>query len=200
MQSSNDWVAAFPLLNKLDAPTRSRLLAAALPVTLPEGVMVFREGAECSNYLLVLQGSVRVQKLSESGHEIVLYRVESGQSCVLTTSCLLACETYNAEAVSESPVEAIAIPKGSAGPETALRRPADCRDLLVFAGVSANRTRSISPDPASRPLRVNHTLWKRMVRPSFANESPRMSTRSARDSPSRRASNAGLANPAGSPV
>ncbi len=110
MQSSNDWVAAFPLLDKLDVPTRSRLLTTALPVSLPEGVMVFREGAECSNYLLVLQGSVRVQKLSESGHEIVLYRVESGQSCVLTTSCLLACETYTAEAVSESPVEAVAIP------------------------------------------------------------------------------------------
>lgn len=110
MQRTNDWIEAFPLLHNLDTATRNHLLAAALPVSLPEGVMVFREGAECSNYLLVLQGSVRVQKLSESGHEIVLYRVESGQSCVLTTSCLLACETYNAEAVSESPVEAIAIP------------------------------------------------------------------------------------------
>ena len=110
MPRSNDWIETFPLLGNLDATIRKRLLATALPVTLPEGAMVFREGAECSNYLLVLQGSVRVQKLSESGHEIVLYRVESGQSCVLTTSCLLACEAYNAEGVTETPVEAIAIP------------------------------------------------------------------------------------------
>ncbi|MEJ2529037.1 MAG: Crp/Fnr family transcriptional regulator [Gammaproteobacteria bacterium] len=112
MQKKNDWVDDFPILNTIDTATRNRLVTAALPVTLPEGVMVFLEGAECSNYLLVLQGSVRIQKLSESGREIVLYRVESGQSCVLTTSCLLASENYNAEAITETPVEAIAIPNG----------------------------------------------------------------------------------------
>jgi CRP/FNR family transcriptional regulator, anaerobic regulatory protein len=110
MQRKNDWVDDFPTLNTLDPSIRSRLLASALAVTMPEGAMVFQEGAECSNYLLVLQGSVRVQKLSESGREIVLYRVEHGQSCVLTTSCLLSSDTYSAEAVTETPVEAVAIP------------------------------------------------------------------------------------------
>lgn len=110
MQKENDWVANIPSMNSLDAATRNRLLTSALPVNLPQGAMVFLEGAECSSYLLVLQGSVRVQKLSESGREIVLYRVEQGQSCVLTTSCLLAAENYSAEAITETPVQAIAIP------------------------------------------------------------------------------------------
>ena len=60
--------------------------------------------------MLVLEGSVRVQKLSESGKEMSLYRVEGGQSCVLTTSCLLAGENYVAEAVTETPVRAVALP------------------------------------------------------------------------------------------
>lgn len=110
MQTKKHWINEFPALNTLDTSTRNRLLSSALSVTLPEGAMVFLEGADCSNYLLVLQGSVRVQKLSESGREIVLYRVEHGQSCVLTTSCLLSSEAYSAEAVTETPVEAIAIP------------------------------------------------------------------------------------------
>jgi CRP/FNR family transcriptional regulator, anaerobic regulatory protein len=110
MQNKNDWVDEFPILNTLDTSTRSSLLSSAQAITMPEGAKVFIEGANCSNYLLVLQGSVRVQKLSESGREIVLYRVESGQSCVLTTSCLLSSENYNAEAITETPVEAVAIP------------------------------------------------------------------------------------------
>jgi CRP/FNR family transcriptional regulator len=58
----------------------------------------------------VLEGSVRVQKLAENGREITLYRVESGGSCVLTTSCLLARERYPAEGITETEVIAAMIP------------------------------------------------------------------------------------------
>lgn len=80
---------------------------------LPAGHAVFVPGAACENYLLVLSGSVRVQIVSESGREIVLYRVGEGESCVLTTSCLLANDNYEAEAVTESPVRALVLPKSA---------------------------------------------------------------------------------------
>jgi CRP/FNR family transcriptional regulator len=79
-------------------------------MTIPPGVTVYREGDACENFFLVLDGSVRVQKLSESGREIVLYRVEAGQSCVLTTTCLLAHERYAAEGITETEVRAVSIP------------------------------------------------------------------------------------------
>ena len=60
--------------------------------------------------MLVLEGSIRVQMVSESGREIVLYRVETGQSCILTTSCLMAHKSYMAEAVTETTVRAVSIP------------------------------------------------------------------------------------------
>ena len=47
---------------------------------------------------------------SESGREIVLYRVQRGGSCVLTTSCLLSRSPYPAEGITETPVRALAIP------------------------------------------------------------------------------------------
>jgi CRP/FNR family transcriptional regulator len=61
--------------------------------------------------LLLVSGTVRVQQLSEAGREIVLYRVHAGESCVLTTACLLAFEDYSAEGVAETDVEAILIPR-----------------------------------------------------------------------------------------
>ena len=107
---TTDWLDSFPELKAIEDPVWHSILPQIQLLRVPKDAQVFREGDACSNYLLVVSGSVRVQKLSESGREIVLYRVESGQSCVLTTSCMLAHDRYTAEAISETEVEAIAIP------------------------------------------------------------------------------------------
>ncbi|MCP5372360.1 MAG: Crp/Fnr family transcriptional regulator [Hyphomicrobiales bacterium] len=99
-----------PALRGLDPATRAAFLASSQRVRVPAGTVLFQPGAECANYLLVLDGSVRVQMVSEGGREIVLYRVETGETCVLTTSCLLAHETYTAEGVAETAVDALAVP------------------------------------------------------------------------------------------
>ena len=104
------WLDAFPELVAIEPEARRRLAAEARPLTLPAGVTVFHHGDACSNYLLVLDGSVRVQKVSSGGREITLYRVGDGQTCILTTSCLLAGERYPAEGVTETEVRAIALP------------------------------------------------------------------------------------------
>jgi CRP/FNR family transcriptional regulator len=107
---SSSWLDRFPGLRALEPETAASLEKGAQLVDLPAGQTVFGAGDECHNYLLVIDGSVRVQMTSESGREIVLYRVDSGESCVLTTSCLLAHETYAAEGITETPVHAVAIP------------------------------------------------------------------------------------------
>jgi len=110
MTTDTSWLDSFPALRSIDDDVWLRALEKASTSSLPAGVTVFHEGDVCQNYLLVLAGSVRVQKLSESGKEIVLYRVEAGQSCVLTTACLLSSESYHAEAITETVVEAVTIP------------------------------------------------------------------------------------------
>jgi CRP/FNR family transcriptional regulator len=66
---------------------------------------------QCDNYLMVASGRIRVQQVSESGREIVLYRIGDGESCVLTTACLLAHERYSAEAITETEVSALVVPR-----------------------------------------------------------------------------------------
>jgi CRP/FNR family transcriptional regulator len=104
--SDRQWLAAFPALAALDDPVARRVLGAARIVELPAGETMFRAGDACQHYVMVLAGSIRVQKLGESGREIVLYRVERGQTCVLTTACLFAATPYSAEGVTETPVSA----------------------------------------------------------------------------------------------
>ena len=105
------WIERFEGLAGLSSDIRDTLVARSLVVQVPAGQVIFGPGRSPDNLLLLLSGTVRVHHTSESGREIVLYRVEAGQSCVLTTACLLAHEDYTAEGVAETDVEAVAIPR-----------------------------------------------------------------------------------------
>ena len=104
------WAERAALLADGDAAARDRLVRETRIVRLPPGARAFAPGAPAAHYLIVLDGAVRVQLVAESGREILLYRVGPGESCVLTTSCLLTREDYGAEAVAETAVTAAAVP------------------------------------------------------------------------------------------
>jgi CRP/FNR family transcriptional regulator len=87
-----------------------RLLAGMQVVRLDRDRFVFHSGDLCQAFLVLLEGSVRVQLTSASGREVTLYRIAPGGSCILTTSCLLSHENYPAEAIAESDLVAAAIP------------------------------------------------------------------------------------------
>ena len=106
-----DWIEQFPGLSRLEPAVRDVLTRKSAVVTVREGSVIFGPGKSPENLLLLLEGRVRVQQVSEAGREIVLYRVEAGQSCVLTTACLLAHEGYSAEGIAETDVRAVAIPR-----------------------------------------------------------------------------------------
>lgn len=79
-------------------------------VKLPPGQHICMEGKYCSHLALVLRGTARVYKLGESGKEITLYRVETGESCVLTLSCIITGKLFPAFAIGETDMEAIIVP------------------------------------------------------------------------------------------
>jgi CRP/FNR family transcriptional regulator len=99
----------FPELARSRDKVVTRALGAARRLKLPAGSAVFHVGSTCDKYLLVLEGSVRVQVLTDSGHSVVLYHVRAGESCILTTSCLLGDVPYPADGVTENSVVALAI-------------------------------------------------------------------------------------------
>lgn len=102
-----------PLHDLLPELAQDAELAAILDraqcLTLPSGQRVFEPGSACHNYLLVARGQVRVQLLTAGGREVVLYHVGPGDSCVLTTSCLLGSSRYPAEGITAGEVTAFAL-------------------------------------------------------------------------------------------
>lgn len=108
-----DWTERFDGTRGLPRTVRDRLLQLARLVRVQKGRTVFSPSNIPDGLLFLVDGVVRVSQTSESGREIVLYRVEAGQSCVLTTACMLAEEAYNAEGIAESDVVAVVLPRSA---------------------------------------------------------------------------------------
>jgi len=129
--TSENWITHFPGLSKLPADAAGALLAASRVVRLPAGTRIFGPGQAPEAFILLIHGTVRVQQVSEGGREIVLYRVSAGESCALTTACLMSYEDYQAEAIAESDVEAVAIPRATF--DDLIARSADFRRFVFTA-------------------------------------------------------------------
>lgn len=84
-------------------------ISAGEPIRVPDGQLIFAPGDESRAFLIVTGGAVRVEQTNAAGRTVVLYRVEAGESCVLTTTCLLSDRPYSGFGYSEGEVTAIAI-------------------------------------------------------------------------------------------
>jgi len=103
-------LARFPLLGELAAERVDALLAQAQLVRVPRGSFVFGENDPCRGFPLLIEGSIRVVKAVPSGREILLYRIEPGEGCVLSGGCLLSRSDYSAAGIAGSDCEILVIP------------------------------------------------------------------------------------------
>ena len=106
-----DWIDQIEPLATLGDPDRRRLRDSSRVIAAEQGAVLFGPGRAPTDWLLLLEGKVRVQRVSENGREIVLYRVAAGESCILTTACLFAGDDYPAEGVAETAIKAAAVPR-----------------------------------------------------------------------------------------
>jgi CRP/FNR family transcriptional regulator len=100
----------YPLLRDVPAPLFESLLNQAHHMQLPAGTIVFDESQPCQGFPLLVSGCIRVIKSAANGRELQLYRVASGESCILTSSCLLGHTSYQARGIVETDVDMVVLP------------------------------------------------------------------------------------------
>ncbi|MDP3743704.1 MAG: Crp/Fnr family transcriptional regulator [Methylotenera sp.] len=105
-----DWLELFPELGNLERSAKEMLSKYSRIVEAPIGTIGYREGTPCGAYVMRLAGKSRVYKMSTNGREILLYRVGSGETCVITTTCLLGNSDYPASTIVEEPIRDVLIP------------------------------------------------------------------------------------------
>ena len=103
-------VERFPALAGLAPAMQARLAAEAQMLRVPAGTILFDARQPCRGFPLLLEGAVRVTMSAPSGREILLYRVEPGQGCILSGGCLLGHSDYAACGVAEEDVTLANLP------------------------------------------------------------------------------------------
>ena len=103
--------ALYPVLAKLPPALLQRIVDALQTMSVPAGTTVFDEHQPCRGFPFVLEGAIRVAKLSAGGRELPLYRVVAGESCIISSSCLLGHADYNARGVAEGPTTLALLPR-----------------------------------------------------------------------------------------
>ncbi|HUX50873.1 MAG TPA: Crp/Fnr family transcriptional regulator [Spirochaetia bacterium] len=110
MIGSAEMIDAFPFMGEMEERQLARVVASIIPKSLDHGQYLARDGAECSYLPFVLSGTLRIYKLGEQGKELTLYRVERGESCILTATCILNSSEFPAIAQAEGSAKVALLP------------------------------------------------------------------------------------------
>jgi CRP/FNR family transcriptional regulator len=104
-------LAVYPSLAGTPPALREEMEHNLSIVRVPAGTPMFRERDACSAFPIILSGRVRIARTMDNGRELVLYDVGAGESCLLSTSCLLGNARYNAHAECVTDVELATLPR-----------------------------------------------------------------------------------------
>ncbi len=85
---------AFPFWNDLDDKAKQTMCQQSALFSYPKGAAI-HDGQECTGVILVKSGCLRVYLLSETGKEVTLYRLNPGDICMLSASCVLQSITFD---------------------------------------------------------------------------------------------------------
>lgn len=99
----------YPELAKINDPLWLETIEQARAMIVEPDTTLFSGAAACNNFMLILEGTIRIYQTASDGREITLYRVEAGDLCILSLNSLLKKKSFNAIAVTESPVKALAL-------------------------------------------------------------------------------------------
>jgi CRP/FNR family transcriptional regulator len=102
---------AYPVLGKLDPELLRKVERSVKYLQVPAGHRLFDEGSPCTLYPLLIDGRIKAGKSSPDGHEILLYRLHPGESCVITAVALLGESPYPAIGSAETDLTLYGLPR-----------------------------------------------------------------------------------------
>jgi CRP/FNR family transcriptional regulator len=102
-----DWRQHYPQLASIADPVWIEAIQHLEPITVPGGTQAYVPGDECRNFLLLLNGNIRIYASGRGGREIVLYRIQPGEFCILSLVSFLQGSSFPANAVTENQVQAL---------------------------------------------------------------------------------------------
>ncbi len=99
----------FPFWPHLRPEEQTLLQQNAMISTYQKGAHLHDGSEECAGLLYIISGQIRAYLLSEDGREITLYRLYSGDTCILSAACVLDAITFDVSVDAEEDTELLSI-------------------------------------------------------------------------------------------
>ena len=99
-----------PFWSSLSEDEKERAGQRAFVNNYGKGTIINNCNNECLGMLLVLSGEIRTYLFSEEGREVTLFRLYSGDLCVLSASCVISQITFETQMIAQQNTKVLIIP------------------------------------------------------------------------------------------
>lgn len=85
----------YKFANKMSSANLDILERSTIYKTIKKGTIISGDGRRCSGIPFVLNGNLRLFRISESGREMTLYSIKPGQVCIMAAICVMGHIDYD---------------------------------------------------------------------------------------------------------
>lgn len=103
-------LSQLPFWPSLSEDEKERVRQRAFVNQYGKGTIINNCNNECLGMLLVLSGEIRTYLFSEEGREVSLFRLYSGDLCVLSASCVISQITFETQMIAQQNTKALIVP------------------------------------------------------------------------------------------
>ncbi len=103
-------LSRLPFGSSLSEDEKEQVRQRAFVNHYEKGTIINNCNNECLGMLLVISGEIRTYLLSEEGREVTLYRLYSGDLCVLSASCVISQITFETQMIAQQNTKVLIIP------------------------------------------------------------------------------------------
>jgi len=121
--------SALPFWGALEPQEKKQITGSAQMKQFEPGEVMHNGSGDCQGLFVIETGRIRIFLISETGREITLYRLFTGDVCIFTASCILKNITFELFVAAETPTRAAVIP-----PKVFERLSATSLPVSDFAG------------------------------------------------------------------
>ncbi len=95
-------LSKFDFISRMEKNNSDILVNSIVFKKIPLGMIIFGDNGNCKGVPLIVQGNLRLFRVSENGREMTVYKIGKGELCVLAAICILGDLEYEYSVEAET--------------------------------------------------------------------------------------------------
>ncbi len=138
-----------PVWDKLTKTQQENLMNASVKKTFKKGEFLHDGSYECTGFIIVLSGRLRVFTISADGREITIYRLLPNDVCLFSASCVMENLSFDISITADTDTEVLVI------------SPSVYKSIMEVSAPLSNFTNDIMSKRISEVMwLVDQIMWK----------------------------------------